>query len=120
MVNYPYWWDKDITIYHQYKEKGIIKWSKYFYSRCFYGNAKKQAVSGMKLHSNDYTIVRIPYKNDIVLNKNDIVVFGNVSDILEAMDSGNNLMAKYPESFAVNTVKYNIAMKNTPHIYGSS
>ena len=118
MNSYPVWWDKSLTIYNRYEDPltQVVTWYKNVVSNCFWkyiGN--KVTVGDVVLETNDI-ICRIPKNekfkekyewdklpNDIMSNyftlgQGDIIVRGEVSDIINEYIAGKrstDLLAKY-------------------------
>lgn len=138
MINkYPKWWDTTITIYNKFTDPQtrVISWYRTVLSDCFWKyTGDKITIGETVLETND-TICRIP-KNDKYLDKyqwealtndnmsnyftigvGDIVIKGEVSDIIDEYTSGHrssDVVSKYKklqgciivESFSDNTGTY--------------
>lgn len=127
-MSYPAWWNKDITLYNRYEGKdGTVKWYKSIISGCFVKNIPSYKVSSGKGAAGSQNIVRIR-KSDkymppeewteaqyrelsFTLNGGDIVIVGNVSDIIDEYHKGNrssDILQKYStRSFVVGSVSVN-------------
>lgn len=114
----PRWWNKTITVYHRILSTTNVQWQRVIYTNSFYGTEKRQVVSGLALTVLNKSICRIPGYG-AVLAVGDIVVNGEISDILADNDSGNGLKKKYPGNcFVVGSVKYNTDIQSIAHVYG--
>lgn len=125
MNNYPKWWDRTVTIYNKYvnPETQQVRWYRTVVEGCFwkYENNRYRIGSSYNstviLESKDI-ICRIP-KNDLFVDKrewremsdeqrnnyftlgtNDIIVLGEVDDVIDEYTSGsrsNDVLTKYKE-----------------------
>lgn len=120
MSKYPIWWDTTITLYNKYENKqtNLVTWYRTVIHNCFYKNVgNKITIGDTVLETND-TIIRIPkdinflerYEwvaipndemgNYFTLGNGDIIVKGEVDDIINEYLSGhrsNDLINKYKE-----------------------
>lgn len=131
---YPVWWDTTITIYNKFTDPQtrVISWYKHTIPNCFWKYTGEKITIGETVLSTNDTICRIA-KNDIYMDKyrweqlpnnemdeyftlgvGDIIVKGEVSDIVDEYTSGHrssDVVAKYKklqgciviESFSDNT-----------------
>ena len=121
-------WDKPITVYHHTESldvngKTVTTWTRINLSNCFYGLKKRQVVDGLTLRSDNIHIVRIPASeitDSFILSKGDIIVNGQVTDVLPVNDSGSALRTKYAERcFVVNVWADNRSLPATAHLAAS-
>lgn len=120
---YPHWWDTTITLYHKVLTKDDngrthTKWVRLVINNCFYGNEKRQVLSGAVISNADKHIVRIPYDKNVTLSKGDIIIKGVATEDIADNSSGKEVLATYTESFIVDVVKTNDKTKRLKHIYG--
>ena len=133
-------WNETITIYNRYQTlvsgKTTTKWNRTVLSDCFFGHQKNQTVDGLTIVSSNTFIVRIPansaylspeayYALDtktgkFTINKGDIIVRGNVPDVLADNDSGSALLTKYfGRAFIINRAVDNSKLEYTGHYLAS-
>lgn len=118
-------WDETITLYHRSEGKDafgktIVSWTRTVLQKCFYGLKHRQKINGLEIVSNNSHIVRIPGAYEIEIGKGDIVVRGNVPEILPVNDSGSSLKTKYAGScFTVNVTVDNTKLPKTAHYYAA-
>ena len=134
MNNYPVWWDTTITVYNRYQDTltQIVTWYRHVVDNCFWKNAGNKVVVGETVLETNNIICRIPKQdnflekfnwvmvpNDLMENYftvgvGDIIVKGNVSDIINEYQSGHrssDILNKYKalqgclevQSVAINT-----------------
>ena len=121
MNNYPEWWDTTVTIYNKYvdAQTKVVSWYRHVLTDCFWDNTGALVTVGnVQVKSND-VICRIPenvlYKpkaewkalpndklgNFFTVGQGDILVRGEVTDILDENTSGhraNDLISKYKDT----------------------
>ena len=133
-------WNESITLYNRYQTlvsgKMTTKWNRTVLTDCFFGHQKNQVVDGLTIVSNNTFIVRIPANSaylspedyyalggrmgTFTINKGDIIVRGNVSDVLADNDSGSALLTKYfGRAFTVNRAVDNSKLECTGHYMAS-
>jgi len=133
-------WNESITLYNRYQTlvsgKTTTKWNRTVLSDCFFGHQKNQVVDGLTIVSNNTFIFRIPANKaylspedyyalggrmgTFTINKGDIIVRGNVSDVLADNDSGSALLTKYfGRAFTVNRAVDNSKLECTGHYMAS-
>ena len=133
-------WNETITLYNRYQTlvsgKTTTKWNRTVLSDCFFGHQKNQTVDGLTIVSNNTFIVRIPANSaylspeeyyalggrmgTFTINKGDIIVRGNVLDVLADNDSGSALLTKYfGRAFKVNRAVDNSKLTYTGHYLAS-
>lgn len=118
MSSFPQWWADTITIYNRYEDPqtNLITWTKTILDGCFFKNANNKVTIGQTVIETNNIIVRIPQKSNYVdyatwinlgndvrgnyftLHQGDIIVRGNVADIINEYNSAlnsNALLAKY-------------------------
>ena len=112
------WWEKEITVYNRYEDKltNIVTWYRCNIPNCFWAYEGNQLTIGSTVLETNTTICRIPknkrYKarylweslndknNYFTLGTGDIIVLGNVSDIIDEYASGHrstDLINKYKD-----------------------
>ena len=115
---YPPWWSETVTIYNRYEDEQthLISWYSHVVSGCFWKYVGEKISIGETIMETNNTICRIPenadYKpryewnelpndemsNYFTLGKDDIIVLGEVSDIIDEYTKGSrstDLIAKY-------------------------
>lgn len=118
MTYVPAWWEKDITVYNRYEDKvsNVVTWYRHHLSNCFFAYEGNQLTIGSTVLETNTTICRIPqnkrYKakylweelsdknNYFTLGTGDIIVLGNVSDLIDEYASGHrstDLINKYKD-----------------------
>lgn len=141
---YPVWWETTITIYNRYEDPltNVISWYSSVVKNCFWKYAgNKVTINNVTLETNN-TICRIPkdakfkekYEwvqlpndkmgNYFTLGRGDIIVRGEVSDIIDEYTSGTrstDLIAKYKElqgCIEVEEIEINTGKgRNNEHYY---
>lgn len=118
MNNYPVWWDTTLTIYNKFEDPAthVITWFKHTVDKCFWKyTGDKVTINDVTLDTNNI-ICRIPKKdsflekyvwitkpndqmeNYFTLSSGDIIIKGNVEDIINEYISGSrstDIIAKY-------------------------
>ena len=118
MNNYPIWWDTAVTVYNRFEDAQthIIKWYRHTISGCFWRYVGDKITIGETVLETNNIICRMP-KSDIFLEKyqwiavpndqmddyftlspRDIIVKGEVSDIIDEYTKGHrasDILAKY-------------------------
>ena len=118
MTYVPSWWEKDITVYNRYEDKvtNLVTWYRHHLSNCFFAYEGNQLTIGSTVLETNTTICRIPqnkrYKakylweelsdknNYFTLGTGDIIVLGDVSDLIDEYASGHrstDLINKYKD-----------------------
>lgn len=144
MSDYPIWWDTTITIFNKFEDPqtNIVTWYKTVVNNCFWKNAGNKVNVNQVVIETDNTICRIPQQlnfmekyqwinlpNDqmgtyFTLGPGDIIVKGEVSDIINEYSAGHrssDLLTKYKalqgcieiQQCAINTG----IGRNNPHYY---
>lgn len=118
MNNYPVWWDTTITVYNKYTDPqtNVITWYRTVINNCFWKyTGNKVKIADVTLDT-DTTVCRIPkdarflrkadweslpnyeMKNYFTLGLGDIIVEGEVQDVIDEYTKGSratDLMTKY-------------------------
>ncbi len=117
---YPPWWETTLTIYNKYEDKqtNVVTWYKTVVNKCFWKYTGNKVLVGDTLLETNTTICRIPFDdrflekyewehlpndqmgNYFTLGQSDIIVKGEVSDIIDEYTKGHrstDLLAKYKE-----------------------
>lgn len=120
MNKYPTWWNTTITIFNKFEDPAtyVIRWYKTTVQGVFWKNAgNKVNINGTVLETNDIicrirkddrymdkgTWINIPndqMENYFTLGKEDIIVKGDVPDIIDEYITGkhsNDLLNKYKQ-----------------------
>ena len=144
MSNYPQWWNQQITIYNKYEDPQthVVSWFKFTVDNCFWKYTGDKISIGETVLETNNIICRIP-ENDKFLEKyqwvqkpndqmgnyftlgpGDIIIKGNVSDIVDEYTSGQrstDLIAKYKAlqgCMEIEEVAINVGGgRNQPHYY---
>ena len=120
MSNYPYWWDKTITIYNRIHDTttGRVTWNRCVLTNCFwkYINTTNY-VNNVKIQTKE-VICRIPksenyvsleiwmtlkedeFKDKFTLRNGDVLILGEVSDTVDDYTKGEHMtdvLSKYKE-----------------------
>ena len=118
MSDYPIWWDKTLTIYNRYQDPltNYVTWFRHVVTGCFWKDTgNKITVGDTVLETNDiicripentafleaYQWINVPTEdkaNYFTLGQKDIIVKGEVSDVISEGVSGHrstDLIAKY-------------------------
>ena len=113
-----------VTVYHQVKtlneatKRNVIEWIRTVFRNCYFGTTTAQALSGTTLSvANGYT-VRIPSGKTLDISPGDIVVRGEVSDIIEDVQDSRatDILNRYkPNSFTVRAVQDNTKLGHGSH-----
>ena len=144
MSNYPIWWDTTVTVYNKYTDAQtqIITWYRHVLSGCFWKYVgDKININNTILETNNiicripknsaylpkYEWVQIPndqMQNYFTLAPGDIIVKGDVSDIINEYLSGhrsNDFKAKYKDlqgCMEIQDVGVNVGIgRNNEHYY---
>lgn len=125
MSSYPSWWDTKVTLYHKTENSitHVVTWSKTTYSNCFWHTITRKTLVDNSVLDIKRAVVRIP-GSSFDINDGDIIVKGDVSDIINEYASGQrstDLINKYKASksciivsdFRLNTM----TGFSTPHCY---
>jgi hypothetical protein len=115
---YPIWWSDTLTIYNKYTnpETRVVTWYKYVLNGCFWKYTGNKVTINETIIETDNTLCRIP-ENDkflerhewenlpeeskkeyFTLSTGDIIVKGNVEDVIDEYTSGkrsSDLLTKY-------------------------
>ena len=118
MTYVPPWWEKDITVYNRYEDKvsNVVTWYRHHLSNCFFAYEGNQLTIGSTVLETNTTICRIPQdkrfkerylweelsdkNNYFTLGTGDIIVLGDVSDLIDEYASGHrstDLINKYKD-----------------------
>ena len=131
---YPPWWEDTLTIYNKYEDKltQIVTWYRTVVHGCFWKYTGNKVLVGDTLLETNTTICRIRYndkfmqkylwehlpndqrENYFTLGPDDIIVKGEISDIIDEYTTGHrssDLLSKYKalqgcitvEQVAINT-----------------
>lgn len=115
---YPPWWETTITVFNKFEDKQtqVITWYKRVLTNCFWKYTGNKVLVGDTLLETNTTICRIPYNDDFLpkylweqlpndkkskkftLGQDDIIVQGEVTDIIDEYTSGSrssDLLTKY-------------------------
>lgn len=115
---YPPWWDTTLTIYNKFENKqtNVITWYRTKVENCFWKYTGNKVLVGDTLLETNSTICRIPFDerylekyeweqltsadraNYFTLGQEDIIIKGDVSDIVDEYTKGHrssDLIAKY-------------------------
>lgn len=113
-----------VTVYHQVKrmdettKRNVVEWIRTVYQNCYFGTTTAQALSGTTLSvANGYT-VRIPAESTFQISPGDIVVRGDVSDVIEDVQGSRatDILNRYkPNSFTVRAVSDNTKLRHGSH-----
>lgn len=127
-MNYPDWWNKDITLYNRYEEEnGTVKWYKNIISGCFVKNIPSYKILSGNGITDSQNIVRIRKSDNYIppeewkktkfreqmftLKGSDIVIIGNVSDDIDEYNKGSrssDILQKYnTQCFVIGSVSVN-------------
>lgn len=121
-------WSETVTIFHRTVSAGAdgktaTAWTRFVISGCFYGWQRKRRIEGLEIVPSDSRIVRIPAENvpaGFALEPGDVIVRGNVDDVLAVNDSPVVLTRKYgDEAFIADRVTDNTKFERTAHYYAS-
>ena len=117
---YPIWWDKTITVYNRYEDPNtqLIRWYRHIITDCFWKDVGEKVTIGDTVLDTSRIICRIP-KNAIFLEKyqwitlpndekenyftlgrGDILVPGEVNDVIDEYTSGlhsTDFLSKYKD-----------------------
>ena len=143
MSNYPIWWDTTVTLYNKYEDAqtNIITWYRTVLRGCFWKfTGDKITVGSVELDSKSivcripedarfmekYQWVTIP--NDqmaqyFTLGHGDIIVKGEVTDVIDEYTSGkrsSDLLAKYKLQGCMTVSDFAISVgsgRNNPHYF---
>lgn len=146
MANYAPWWETTVTIFNRYEDKQTdrVKWFKHVVHGTFWKNVGNKITVGEVTIDGSNVICRIredakfkePYEwqkvpndemqNYFTLGRGDIIVKGEVEDIIDEYTAGkrsSDLLEKYKalqgcmriESVGINTG----TARNEPHYYVS-
>lgn len=118
--SYPIWWDSTITVYNKYTDSqtDVVMWYRTVLTDCFWKNVSDKLTIGQTVLETNNIICRIP-KDDKYLSKDkwilipndlrgnyftlgvgDIIIKGEVDDIINEYQSGHrasDIIAKYKE-----------------------
>ncbi|MBP5710552.1 MAG: hypothetical protein J6W84_06205 [Bacteroidales bacterium] len=118
MTYTPPWWEKEITVYNRNEDKvsNIVVWYRYNIPNCFWAYEGNQLTIGSTVLETNTTICRIPQNkrfkeryvweslndknNYFTLGTGDIIVLGNVTDLIDEYASGHrstDLINKYKD-----------------------
>ena len=115
---YPAWWDKTITIYNKYEDPTtqMVKWYKHIIPNCFVKTTATMITGGQITYNTSSNIIRIPQNNlfknyaewvnipnteqgnYLTTHQGDIIVLGEVEDIIDEYTEGirsSDLLTKY-------------------------
>lgn len=118
MSNYPKWWEDTITVYNKYTDPQtqVVSWYRRVLTNCFWKYEHQKLTVGETILETNRTICRIPQNeqfleryqweqlyNDVMaayftLSQGDIVVKGEVEDIIDEYSKGHrstDLLTKY-------------------------
>lgn len=140
----PIWWDTTLTIYNKYKDPQtqLIRWYRKSVTNCFWKNVgDKVNINQVVLETNNI-ICRIPEQenfrekylwiaipndqmgNYFTLGPGDIIIKGEVSDIIDEYTAGHrasDLIAKYKDlqgCMEIQQVSINTGIgRNNPHYF---
>lgn len=118
MSNYPYWWDKTITIYNRIQDAttGRVTWNRCVLSGCFWKYVNTvNYVNNVKMETKD-VICRIPksdkyipleiwkilddFTDKFTLRNGDIIILGDIDEEVDDYTKGKHMtdvLAKYKE-----------------------
>lgn len=127
-MNYPAWWNRDITLYNRFEDKdGAVKWYKSIISGCSVKTNPSYKISSgkgtvacksiVRIRKSDYYIppeewTETQYREPFfTLKGGDIVIIGNVSDSVDEYSKGNrssDILQKYnARCFVIGSVSVN-------------
>ena len=115
---YPPWWETTLTIYNKYEDKQtqLVTWYKSTVTKSFWKYTGSKVSIGETILETNTTICRIPYSdaflekylweklasdqkgNYFTLGQGDIIVKGDVSDVIDEYTKGHrssDLLEKY-------------------------
>lgn len=121
MSNYPIWWDTTVTIYNKYEDPQthVVSWFRKVVEGCFWKSSGDRVSVGTVVIDSKATLCRIPknpkfleryeweqlpndqMSNYFTLGLEDIVVKGEVFDVIDEYTSGHrstDLLNKYKTS----------------------
>lgn len=112
-----------VTVYHKLVDRStgraVTSWKRSVYRNCFWGVVSAENLTDTTLASADSFIVRIPYDKSIEILPGDIIVSGDIADVIEDV-SGNrscDLLAKYKgKAFTAKSVSVNNSLPYAKHI----
>lgn len=115
-----------VTVYHKFTDKSsgrtVTSWKRSVYKNCFFGTVSAENLSDTTLSPADSFVVRIPYDKAIEILSGDIIVSGEVSDVIEDVSGSRSadLLAKYKGmAFTVKSVSANNVLTHARHIRAS-
>ncbi len=113
-----------ITLYHQHryrdeeKKRNVTEWIRSVHNECYFGTQNVQALNGTTLSMASSYICKIPFAIDLNIAPGDIIVKGNVTDVISDVQGQRttDLLAKYkPDCFTVRTVAANTKIPEDAH-----
>ena len=138
---YPPWWNDTVTLYNRKVVNGnVVTWKRTVLAGCYFDRVAERirSTSGaVTLQHSDKLMVRIPQSSNFVskavwdsttpdanaftLSPEDIVVFGEVSDVIEeyqASHRSTDLVNRYKDSgvFVIQAVNINTKLES-PHYF---
>lgn len=115
-----------VTVYHKITDRSsgrtVTSWERTVYKNCFFGTVSAEALNGTTVTSADSFVVRIPHDTGIVVCPGDVIVSGEVSDVIADVSGSraSDLVAKYKgNAFVVNSVSVNNILPYAQHIRAS-
>lgn len=125
MSSYPKWWDTKCTLYHKTENSTthVVTWTKTVYSNCFWHTITRRTLTDNTVVDVKRAVVRIP-GTSFDISENDIIVKGEVSDVINEYVSGSrstDLIKKYKASKSCIVVSDfrldNLTGFSRPHCY---
>lgn len=121
-------WTETVTVFHRTLSDGAngkaeTRWERFVVPRCFFGWKQRQLTDATTVIPADVHVVRIPAENvpnGFAIRTGDVVVRGNVDDVLAVNDSSVILTRKYgDEAFIAARVTDNTKFERTAHYFAS-
>lgn len=121
-------WTETVTVFHRMVSDGAdgktaTAWTRFVVSGCFYGWKRVQRTDATAVIPANIHVVRIPAENvpdGFAIEPGDVVVRGNVDDVLAVNDSPVVLTQKYGDkAFIADRVSDNTKLERTAHYYVS-
>ena len=112
-----------VTVYHKVTDRStgrtVTSWKRSVYKNCYFGVVSAENLTDTTLSPADSFVARIPYDSLIEVSPGDIVVSGEVSDVIEDVSGirSCDLLAKYKgKAFTAQSVSVNNVLPYAKHI----
>ena len=112
-----------VTVYHKVTDRStgrtVTSWKRSVYKNCYFGMVSAESLTDTTLSPADSFVARIPYADGIEVVPGDIIVSGEVSDVIEDVSGkrSSDLLERYRgKAFTASSVSVNSVLPYAKHI----